>query len=519
MGLFAKIKHFIMASTANKIATALVAVVVLGGGIAGVVCLAGASDAKAIVIKAAVSTFTGHPSAGEETFGWKALSAMLKEKGAEISADVSFSELPIGDLGLGDMTLPNAGLELVAMVNPQKEVRAVLNAKAANMTLLSGDAYVNQSLLQVNVPKLFKSALTINYAHPDIEQQMKDSYAAEYVGLTDAQIEEIAEYLPKQTTPVAKEEILEKMAEIIASNYNAYLGDAEFKKAGKEELQNDEETLKCKVYLAEADGRQVGQFIDMTWFTVKEYFKELAPNYNITPEQVEKAFGNSGTLAYQIKSWLRGPVTVKFYVWEERIVKISADWTMERFVDAGTTTEPGNMVITFVKEGNPLENMYLDLHTPIHQDVTVTNVPQRIDFTYQTVTEYTEEEYAVSYSASYNSVPYYLALKYESLSGDFECKAEAGEESLFIFGVVNNLEKGQSISVEADRYKYKDGDYSEEEALNVSISVKGLETEVKPLSGTQQDVLVMTESDFDALENEITKNVTKLLFSMMGLFQ
>lgn len=520
MGLFAKLKRMVMASTASKIATGAVAVLVLGGGIAGVTYAAVFSNAQAVVTRAAISTFTGHTFSGEEIFGLQELSSALEEQGTDLSVNVGMTKLPLSVPGIGDITLPEAGISVNARVIPQKEGTVELLAKAANTTLLSGNFYFNEEQLQANVPKLFQTVLAINYGAPDFAERAKASYAAKYLGITDMQIDELASHLPKQTTPpVNEEEFVTGLVELILSNYEHCLGDTELKKAGKEELPDGDAMLNCKVYSAEMDGQQVGQFLDLTHYTVKEYVKEYAKKYNITPEQVEEAFGPFGTWAYQVKCWLRGPVTVKYYIWEERMVKLTMDWNIERFAEAGTTTEPGNMVLIFAKEGNPLENMYLDLHTPIHQDATVNNVPQRVDFTCQVVTECTEEDYEVSYSVNYNAMPYYLALDYEVLSGEFECKAEAGEKSLKVAGAVNGLEKGRCISVEAEQYKYKDGEYSEENDLDVSFSIKVLETEVAPLSGKTQDVLAMTEQDFKALGEEITKNLTWMLFSMMGLFQ
>ena len=519
MGFLTKIKHMVMASTVRKIAAGAVAVLILGGGIAGVAYAAVSSNAETVVMRSLISTFTGQSFAGEEVFSIHELSAKLKEQGTEASLEIGMRELPLGELGLGNITLPEVGLSVNVRVNPENEGTAELSAKAANTTLLTGNVFFNREQLQVKVPKLFETVLAINYGASDFAEQAKASYAAKYLCISDAQIDELAEYLPKRSTPVDDEAFITGLVEVILSNYDYYLGETELKKAGKEELSDGDTSLKCKVYSAEMDGRDVGQFLDLSIYTVKEYVKEYAENYSITPEQVEEAFGSARTFAYQIKSWLRGPVMIKYYVWEERLVKIAMDWTMEQFVEAGSTMVPGNMVVTFAKEGNPLENMYLDLHTPVHQDVTVTNVPQRVDLTCQTVTEYTEQDYEVSYSVNYNAMPYYLALDYEALSGEFECKAEAGEESLMVTGVVDTLEKGSAIGVEVDWYKYKDGEYSEENDLDVKASVKVLEKEVVPVSGEVQDVLAMAEHDFTALEEEITKNITWMLFSMMGLFQ
>lgn len=521
MGLFAKIKQSVAASIAGKIAVGAAIVLLLGGGIAGVTYAAVFSGAEAVVTRAAMATFTKQTSATEEAFGFQTLSEALKEQGTELSLQVGIPQLPLGELGLGldNMTLPEAGLSLNIRVTPERAGNAELSARAANTTLLSGNIYFTPEQLQVNVPKLFEPVLSLNYGSPEFAKQAKDSYAVRQLGLTDAQVEEIAAQLQKQTSSADSEGFEQGLVEIILSNYDTYLGDTELKKADKEELSEGDSVLKCKVYSAEADSSQVEQFFAATHEMVQDYIKEYIAAYDITAEQIEEVFAVSDELAGKMNSDLSGPVTIKFYVCEKRMVQVSVDWMIEQPVDAGSVAEPGSLVISFAKEGNPLENMRLDLHTPIHRDASITDVPQRLDFTCQVITEYTGEEYTVSYSINANAVPYYLEFDYEILSGNFEFTAEGGEESIILTGVAETPEKGSSFGIEVDRYQYQTGEYSEEIDLDVSVFVKVLETEVAPLSGETQDVLAMAESDFKSLGEEIAKNITWMLFSMMGLFQ
>lgn len=519
MGILTKIKSTVMISSSTKIASTAIAVAVLLGGMVGITYPAAFSSAESIVMRAAVETFTGQTSSVEEIFGTEEMTAAFQKQGAELSVETSVEKLPLGDLGLGNMTLSNVGFQLVAGITPQQEVSAVASVKVANTTLLSGNVYWNKNQLQFNVPKLFQSVLTLHYNDPAIEEKIKASYAAEYLGLTENSIEKFAEYLPKQIEPVSREEFRKKLLEILVTAYRSELNGTELTKAGKEELHGKDTVWECNVYAAELDAQRAGRFLDVSLTLVKDYIKEISGGYNITEQQVEEAFEDAFPWIYKIKENLRDTVAVKLYIYGNRIVKVTANWTMNVVKEEKQTTEPGSLVIEFSQEGNPAENMFLSVHTPIHQDAATKNVPQRLDLTYQVSTENTEADFSVNYNVKYNNTPQAFSFVYKKAGGDFTVKVTRQEQSFTLTGVVEKLTKGKKIGLLLDTCRTAEGIYVEEQKLNATVSFTVLKPSVAPLAGNQQDVLAMTEKEFGALEKEIKKNVTKLLFSMMGLFQ
>lgn len=519
MGLFAKIKNGIMSSAASKIATVAAAVVLVGGGVAGLAFAGVLTGAEAKVGVAAVNTFCGQSSSRNEIFGLEELVLALQEQEAEISAEVSLDAISLDELGLSGITLPNAGAHIVARTNTEDEWNAVLDIKVANTTLLTGNAYLNKEQLQVSVPKLSASVLALNYSGAEIESQMKSSYAATYLGLTEKQIETIVDYLPRQTTKVTKEEIQKKLMEILTTAYEDNLADTEFKKAGKEEIQDNNLVQKCKVYTAEMDARYFTEFLYEVTLRTKEYCKELCAAQGIDESVAEKVFNPIDNAVHQLKFAMLDTVTWTFYVYEDRLVRICGNWTIDWVDEVGSCTRPGGMQLVLAPTGNPFENMSFSIDTPIHYDNSLKKVPQVIDLYYIVETENTEDTYTETHYVDNAGEVYRVRFDYEKLAGDFVLEASGQGRKLALEGVVDELEKGSKIGLEVDGYTYVEGDYTEEQVLNVNVSLKVSETEVAPLGGTQQDVLQMTEADFKALEEEISKNLTWMLFSMMGLFQ
>lgn len=522
MGFFSKIKNAIMASTATKAAAAVVMVAVLGGTVAGLVYGGVFTGAEAAVITAAMNTFNGQTETGEEIFGLRELSAALQEQGAELGVEVTLPELPMEELGLSGMTLPNAGFQLTARVTPQDTVSTTLDIKVANTTLLTGNAYLDRNQLQVSVPKLSGSVLALNYSDAAIEEQINASYAAKYLGLTKEQTEQIVDHLPKQTEPVSTEEIQQKLMEIVVEAYRDNLADkgiTKFEKAGKEELHDNNLVQKCKVYTATMDARYFMEFIYEVTLRTKVYCKELCAAQGIEESMAEEWFHPVDTAVHQLKLGMQDTITWTFYACEDRLVRICGNWTIDWVDEVGSCTRPGALELVLAPEGNPLENMRFYLDTPVHYDDSITSVPQSIELKYQVVTENTEDSYCVKYNAEYNEEPLDFEFDYEKLAGDFVLKVADHARSLTLTGAIGELEKGRKIGLELDAYKYIEGDYTEEQELAVSLSVKTLDKEVTPLTGTQQDVLQMTEADFAALEKEISTNITWMLFGMMGLFQ
>jgi len=113
MGLLKKIKQMVTASTGTKIATAVIAVALLGGSVAGIVYAVAAGNPAAVVGKAVVATFTGKERAGEEVFGFKALAEAMIKNGSELEAEAELEEIPLNCPGVTQLP----GLRIICSPN------------------------------------------------------------------------------------------------------------------------------------------------------------------------------------------------------------------------------------------------------------------------------------------------------------------------------------------------------------------------------------------------------------------
>ncbi len=521
MGMFSKAWGAVATTVTTKMITMATVVAVLVGGMVGLTYDAPFSSAEAAVAMAAKKTFVGQSDSLEEVFGIGELTLAMQQKGAEILADVVIPEISLENLGLPGKYLADVDLQLVTKITAQKEIGAVLDVSAANKILLTGNVYVNDTQLQLTVPKLSKSVFTLNHKDQELESKLKNSYAVTYLGLTEEQIKTFTEYLPKQTALISTKEVQKKLWEILTEAYNRNLSDTEITKAGEETFYKMGREQHYKIYAAEMNATEVGAFLEDALSMIKEYGKEVCTNFRMTEQEVETAFAESSALVSKIKENLRNSVFVKIYVCDGRIIKATADWSMKIRPQNGKLTEPGSLAVDFATQGNPLENMSIVLHTPVHQDAAASaDIPERLDITCQITTANASSVYNVNYRVDYNGTPMKLAFEYSKQDGGFTLAASTGQQSYTVTGVVSQINKGSSLELILNTFKHTEGNQSEVKELNATVSVKVWSGTVAPLTGTKrQDVLTMKESDFTALEKEITKNVTKLLFSIMGLIK
>lgn len=314
MGFFAKLKAVIMKSAATKIATAAVVVAVVGGSTAGIAYAAGYTGAEAAVGMAIMKTFAGQSASHEKIFGFQELFSALEDQGAELGVEFTLPELSLEKLGLSDRVLANVDVCVVVKADAEDRLYAVLDLKAANTTLLSGTVYLDNEQLQLSVPKLFKSVLVLNHNEENLAQSMKASYAAEYLGLTEEQIDTFVEYLPKQTEEIPKGELQKKLFEKLADTYQRILSEAKLRRVAREDVSLAGKVQKCNVYRLELDARKVGADLQDT-------------------------------------------VVVKFYICKDRLVKVTMDWNRSVTAENGPATEPGRLELIFSPKGNPTENM------------------------------------------------------------------------------------------------------------------------------------------------------------------
>lgn len=517
MGVFSKIKKIVMKSTATKLATAAVVVAVLGGGVAGIVYANVVNSAEAVVGRAFLTVFSQGESSGEAVFGFKALAEALHAQGTELGLEAVVEEIPL-DIGSGAITVPNAGASLVFRTNTAKESNVDLEVKVANTSLISGKLYADEKQLQLTVPKLSKSILAVNYGSETFKEDLKNCYLVDYAGIPQATLDKVLEYLPEDTEAEETshvEDIQQKLLELLFSGLQDNFAETELKKAGKTELTVGEEMLKCKTYSTTVYRGNVSDFLYEYTLSVKNYIKELAAEQEITAEEVDYAFYKLDTAVGYIRNAITD-VEVTYYVYEDRLVQMTADWGMDWTLEE---PEPGRLWVTLATTGNPWENMQFILDLPIHRDSAETEIPQQIEIDYQQLTENTEDVYAVDFQVLYNEKPLLLSFDFEKLGGEFVVFVKDARQSLEVNGVINELEKGRKISLEVDDYTYIEGDYTEEQELNISLYVKVLEETVGVLAENPKDALAMTEADVTALEEEIIANVYMLALRIMGLMQ
>lgn len=514
MGFFSKLKAVIMKSTATKLATAALAVAVLGGGVAGIVYASVVNSAEAVVGRAFLAAFSQGESSGEEVFGFRALTEALHAQGTELGLEAVVEEIPL-DIGFGSVTIPNVGASLVIRTDTAKESNVDLEVKVANTSLLSGKVYADAKQMQLTVPKLLNSTLAVNYGSETFKEDLKNSYLVDYAGIPQETLDKVLEHFPEQSKMLDMEKIQKDLLEMLLTSISENFAEVELEKAGKTELSQGDEVWNCKVYTSVVYKGYVSDFLYDYSFAVKNYVKELAAEYGLDETEVEYAFYSIDKVIHEIRGFITD-VTVALYIHEERLVKLTAKWGMDWTL---AETEEGSLEVTLAKEGNPVENMQMALVLPIHQDANTPEVPRQMELDYGRVTKNTEDIYSSSWEIVCNEKPMSLLFEYEKLDGEFELLAKNDIQSLEVNGVINELEKGRKISLEVDDYTYKDGDYTEEQKLNISLDVKVLEETVTPLDGEPLDVLAMTEADFEKLGDEIMNNVYKLAFSMLGLFQ
>lgn len=514
MGFFSKLKAFVMKSTATKLATAAIAVVLLGGSVAGIVYANVVNSPETVVARAFLNTFTRAESAMEEVFGLMALTENLKTQGTELGVTASVEEVPL-NLGIVDLTLPNAGAGFVVRTNTAKESTLDVEVKVANTALLSGNLYFDEAQLQLMVPKLSKTVFAVKHGSETFKEDVKNSYLIEYTGISEEVLDEILDYVPEEKKKPDVQEIQKKLLEIFISGLKENFGEIELGKAGKTELTVDEEVLECKAYSTTIFRGNVSDFLYEVTFQTKNYIKELAAEYNITEVEVDYVFQNVDKVVQSVRNSITD-VNVTFYVKEDCLVSVQADWGMEFVLGE---PEEGYLDVILATNGNPLENMKMNLGLPVHQEESTPETPQRIDMDYERTTVNTEDGYAMDVQVLCNNNPFALSLDYEKLSGEFVIAVKDAAQSLELNGMINELEKGKKISLEAEKYTYTEGDYTEEQDLNISLYVKTLEGTVAPLSEEPVDVLKLIKEDVEALEEEIMGNVYKLAFSLMGLMQ
>ena len=150
MNFFSKVKRLVMASAGTKIATALICLVVLLGGMAGVLYAVFSSKPEVIVGKAVIKTFTSEPMALEEVLGLDLLTREIRKQGMEAGVNAGFGTIPL-DLGLGTMQVPEVAANVVLRQRPDKKSNLDLEVLIGGKRILAGWLYADEEQLQMRI--------------------------------------------------------------------------------------------------------------------------------------------------------------------------------------------------------------------------------------------------------------------------------------------------------------------------------------------------------------------------------
>lgn len=497
MGFFTKVKNLIMASTGAKIVAGAVVAVVLGG--TGLVFANTVGSPENVLGAAVAKTFTKDIPAYEEVFGLTDLSEAMEDKGADISMDVTVKDIPLGSLGLGDVSLPSAGILVEVQQNAEGAASGTVTVKVADTPLASINSYADEKQLQVSVPDLFESVISFTYGDENLKEKMKASYLMDLLELADEDVEMLADSISGNTEAITEEEIEQELLKILTECYTAHLADTEVEKLDKEEVSVGEEELKCKAFEIRMDAQNVNAFIKDFTTRIVLYLQEIAIR-NIE-SLVEEDYAALEEELAEFEPALQGEVVIKCLVAKGRLVDTIVNLT-------AATGEPCSLEVKLAPEGYAFGNMYCALQAP--DDVFVEM---------EIKTENTKEKYITEWKMSAEEEPISMAFSYDKATGDFALASSLDGMSVEIAGIINELEKGSVIDATVETLCYSDGTTTMSQGVDASFRAAATEVEVLPLSGTQTDLLSMTEEDLMALSEEISGNITGMVFKLFGLLQ
>lgn len=497
MGFFTKVKKFIMSSMGVKVTVGVAAAVVLGG--AGIVFASILTKPENVLGAAIVKTFTNQTPAYEDVFGLTELSTAMEEKGGEMKAEVTFSDIPLASLGLGSMSIPSADIVFEVKQSAEKTANGSLALNVADASLLSLNTYMDENQIQVSVPELFNSVVSFSYGDEDLKQKMKDSYVIDLLGINDEEAEMIADSISASKDVASEEEIEQEMTNILMACYEEHFADVKVEKLAKEEISVGDEELKCKVFEIRLDEKNVNGFLKDFITDTVVYMQKLAVSR--VSGMVEEDYA---ALEESMKDWepgLQDELIMKFFVAKGRLVDMVVNLT-------AAEGDECCLEMKFAPEGYALGNMYCSLQAPDDVFIEI-----------EIETENTKEEYTTEWKLTAEGEPIIMAFSYDKTAGSYEVTLAAEGVELGVDGSINELEKGVVFDATVENLRYSDGATEVREEMDASLRMATTEVEVAPLSGNRMDLLSMTEEDFNALSEESSTNITKKLFQLLGLVQ
>ncbi len=509
---FLKVKGAVMATTATKVATVVVAATVVTGGTVGAVKAEVFASPETIVENSIDVLVEPPASAAEEVFGLKELFETLTDKGMDLGFGVTLADIPLGDLGIGNVTLPDAGLYLnYRMDFDEKNGSGTVDFKVADTSLLSAQVYVSNKQLQVALPKLYKGNLLLNYDSEEFLQNVQNSALYDMLDEeTKAALAEAfasMEQSQKESAEAGKELLKEHGFDFIAK-LTALLDGIKAEKAGSGDVTVNGEDIECKIYTATFDAADVEAFLMELLDATEAYVNEIAPAEDgaVTENPVTdlKNEINFAEIQEELKDVL-SEVKLTLYRNGKRPIRMELVCRTNNNAEAAITA-------VFAPKGNPFDNMELDV-------AIVTEGETEFTCKVQHVTENTADAFDEKWSYTQDGEELFvLATEYDKNDGDIVTKLTAEGTDLFeISGVINNLKVGKEISLELTSIKVYSYEGLVDLGLSAEVYLKPLDGKIALAEGENRDVLTMSAKDWSSFVNEVTKNSYKLILSLIGL--
>lgn len=513
-----KVKGAVMATTATKVATAVVATTIVVGGAVGVTQTEVFASPEKKVENALESLFENEESAFGELFGWKEFFKSISKKGVEVESGIQLENLPLDALGIDGLTLPKIGLDAGLRFDvKKKQIDARFGAKVADTTLLSAYVYADEERAAAGVPELLEGYIGANYADSEFAQKLKESELAEMLGEEfTIMLETITESLETAKDSENSKEMQKELIEYLKAlkeKKDELFDSMEAEKADKAKVVVGDETISCQEYKATFGPEEVELFltalIDETMAYYNTYIEENAAAYDETA--LEEVRASAEELKEELEEWKEllkdqiAATTLRIYLSGKRL--IMADLCVDLKEEVSL-----NLNALFAPEGNRYDNMDLFL------DISGYGETVRL-FELTHVTENTEESLSSEWALWIEEEETVrLVSMYEKEEGDFYfgILIPDADVEFALEGVLTIPKKGSEFAFELNDIMISE--YGDEMHLGfqTDFSVKVLEEEITPPEEFKWDVVAMTAEDWEDLISEVTGNLyslgMKLLF-------
>ena len=507
-----KVKGAVLATTATKIATVTVAAAVVVGGTVGAVQAEVFASPEKKVEKALESLTENEESVLSALFGIREFFGDIVKKGADASVEVKLEDVPLDELGLSGISIPNIGIGFSCRYDAKKEqAEMTAGAKVADTTLLSANLYADKEKLMVSVPQLFAGHIGANYADAEFAEQFKNSELAAMLG---EEITAMAErFVAELDKEISKEEIgdaVELLAALKKSKDELFES-MEAEKDGEAIVQVQGEEVTCKVYKATFGPEEVKAFLQVLIDEAMAMYEETLTNEteNQDAAVLEEIAAYKEELlaqAEELKSVIQEEIAeTKLYIYLNGKRLVMAD------VEVCLKEQALNLNALFGMEGNRYDNMKLTLSV-IMED----GVPETLfELVHETKNEETlsscwrvlveeEEVFKTEFS-------------YEKEFGDFTFAILIPEEyfAFSVEGVLTVPVKGKEFVFELNDISVTEFDEKISLGFKTKLHCKVFEGEITAPEEMKWNVATMGATEWTDISSEISKNIYSLIMKLM----